>query len=113
MTVLLVDDDPDIRGLMKLLLEAGGCAVAEACNGQAALDYLARHPLPDIVVTDLSWLRSGRWVPTARFPVPSASWRRRSANWFTSARRHPEVWPRTPAHGGAAALACGTLETRL
>lgn len=53
MTVLLVDDDPDMRTLMTLILEAGGCHVAEAGDGDAALDLLRGRPLPNIVVTDL------------------------------------------------------------
>jgi CheY-like chemotaxis protein len=53
LTVLLVDDDPDMRTLMTLILEAGGCQVAEAGDGDAALDLLRGHPLPNIVVTDL------------------------------------------------------------
>jgi len=51
--VLLVDDDPDIRYLMRVVLEAAGYSVAEAIHGQAALIRLEAEPVPEIVVTDL------------------------------------------------------------
>ena len=36
--VLVVDDDPDIREIVKLLLSAEGYQVAEAANGSQAVD---------------------------------------------------------------------------
>jgi len=51
--ILLVDDDPDMRYLMRLMLEEEGWEVAEAIHGQAALTRLEAGPLPEIVVTDL------------------------------------------------------------
>lgn len=52
-SVLLVDDDPDVRLLMTLILETGGCSVSEAGDGEAAWALLRTQPLPNIVVTDL------------------------------------------------------------
>jgi CheY-like chemotaxis protein len=51
-TILVVDDEPDMRFLMRLILEKGGYGVEEAIHGAAALD-LARHSIPDLVATDM------------------------------------------------------------
>lgn len=51
--VLVVDDDEDIRESFADVLQDEGYAVAGAENGAAALDYLAKHPLPAIIVLDL------------------------------------------------------------
>jgi len=50
-TVLLVDDEADIRELYKLVLEAAGYAVIVVSGAQAALDILAAHPV-DLLITD-------------------------------------------------------------
>ena len=51
-TVLLVEDDPDIRHLVSTKLSRGGFAVLEAADGRTALD-LARHTPPDLVLLDV------------------------------------------------------------
>jgi CheY-like chemotaxis protein len=51
--ILIVDDDPSIRFIERLILEHEGFEVLEAAHGQAALDLLRTDPLPDLVVTDL------------------------------------------------------------
>lgn len=50
--VLVVDDDPSIRFLLRLIFEAAGYAVSEAQHGQAALIRI-QIQLPDVVVTDI------------------------------------------------------------
>lgn len=50
--VLVVDDDPAIRGLCRYLLEDEGHEVIEAIDGRRGLIKLADDP-PDIVVLDL------------------------------------------------------------
>jgi CheY-like chemotaxis protein len=46
-TVLLVDDDDDIRDLARLILETDGLTVVEASGGAQALEmYLALDPPP-------------------------------------------------------------------
>jgi CheY-like chemotaxis protein len=52
-TVLLVDDEDQLRRVMKDLLEREGYRVTEAQNGIEALDQVDRHA-PDIVVLDLN-----------------------------------------------------------
>ncbi len=52
--VLVADDDAQVRGLLRLLLQArAACEVLEAADGQAALDVArAEHPL--VAVLDLN-----------------------------------------------------------
>ena len=52
-TVLLVDDEDQLRRVMKDLLEREGYRIAEAANGIEALDQVDRHA-PDIIVLDLN-----------------------------------------------------------
>lgn len=49
--VLVVDDEPPIRKLLRLGLRAQGCEVLEAPNAKAALELLEKAP--DVVVLDL------------------------------------------------------------
>jgi len=50
--ILVVDDDPDVRLMFKLIFESAGYQVSEARNGVAAL-ILIRDSPPDLVVTDM------------------------------------------------------------
>ncbi len=50
--VLIVDDEPDVRFMLRLILEQGGYEVDEAINGSSALEVL-RDVSPDLVITDL------------------------------------------------------------
>jgi len=52
-TILIVDDDPSTRFVLRLILEREGYKIVEAGNGAAALDMIRPDPLPDIVMTDL------------------------------------------------------------
>jgi CheY-like chemotaxis protein len=52
-TVLVVDDDPGTRSLLRLILETDGHAVIEAAHGGEALDIIRPNALPDVLVTDL------------------------------------------------------------
>ena len=51
-SVLVVDDDPNIRKLILLALKRDGYSFLEAPNGREALD-LMRTQRPDVVVLDL------------------------------------------------------------
>ncbi len=51
-TVLVVDDDSEVRNILKLLLSADGLRVLEAENGDAAL-ALAREHIPDLIISDV------------------------------------------------------------
>ena len=52
-TVLVVDDDPEVRALVRATIEDVGLTVSEAENGQAALDWLEEHHPPALVLLDL------------------------------------------------------------
>jgi len=75
--IVLADDDPVLRDLLVLNLEAEGMVVHTASNGAEALKQVASHK-PDLVVLDvmmpvhdgLGVLRAMRDEPsTARIPV--------------------------------------------
>ncbi len=51
-TILLVEDDPDIRHLVAYKLTKGGFHVVEAADGLAALRAV-RDELPDLVLLDV------------------------------------------------------------
>ena len=52
--ILVVEDNPDIRSAVSLLLEAMGCQVIKAENGLQALERLRRcDRLPDLILLDL------------------------------------------------------------
>lgn len=50
--ILLVDDDQDIRDILRLYLENAGFEVSEGKNGQEALDLIGKEP-PDLMVLDI------------------------------------------------------------
>ena len=56
LTVLVVDDYADSRTMFRRLMEARGCAVAEAADGEAAVEA-ARRVRPDLVLLDLNMPR--------------------------------------------------------
>lgn len=63
--ILVVDDDADIRGLVRELLERRGFAVVEAADGKQALQefYAGR---PDLVVLDVSMPGLDGWTTLER-----------------------------------------------
>ena len=52
-TILVVDDDKNLRALLDQELTDEGFTIATAPDGNAALEYLEEHR-PDIVVLDIS-----------------------------------------------------------
>jgi CheY-like chemotaxis protein len=65
-TVLVVEDDPDIRDIVQDLLEAEGYDVVPAGHGRQALEFLAQvrsSAKPDLVILDMMMpLVDGRQV---------------------------------------------------
>ncbi|HJS42773.1 MAG TPA: response regulator [Gemmatimonadales bacterium] len=51
-SILLVDDDPDVRMTLRDLLEDEGFAVHTARDGQHALQVLERIDVPDLILLD-------------------------------------------------------------
>src|SRR5438046_7955104 len=63
--VLVIDDDPDIRGLVAKLLERAGLSVEQAEDGRAGLRALHKTP-PDLVVLDVSMPDLDGWQTLER-----------------------------------------------
>jgi CheY-like chemotaxis protein len=51
-TVLVVDDDFDIRDTLGDVLEQEGFETAFAADGLEALEYLSKHPKPCVILLD-------------------------------------------------------------
>ena len=51
-SILLIDDEPGIRALLRTALEGAGHEVIEAANGRMGVDLYRRRPT-DLVITDL------------------------------------------------------------
>src|SRR5690349_17482145 len=52
-TILVVEDDPDIRDLVDSVLSPEGYEVAQAANGQEALEFLQTHDAPSLMLLDM------------------------------------------------------------
>lgn len=57
-TILVVDDEPAITKLLRLVLEAEGHRIVTAPDGRAALDRVAEEP-PDLVILDIDMPEMG------------------------------------------------------
>jgi DNA-binding response OmpR family regulator len=77
--ILLVDDDPDIRDVVTMLLETKGYETVTACDG---IEFLAalRAEEPDLMIVDLLMpkmdgfavlkeLEDGRWSKYRHIPI--------------------------------------------
>ena len=51
--ILVVDDEPDIRDVLRLLLEREGYTVSEAGDGAGAVNFVAAHPDLDLIILDV------------------------------------------------------------
>ena len=61
-SVLVVDDQPDLRQLLRVVLEMEGASVREAASGPAAVALLTGSDLPDIVVLDVQMPDMDGWT---------------------------------------------------
>lgn len=50
--ILVVDDDPDVRLVLRRMLEPDGYEIGEAGHGREALEVVGNRPF-DLVITDL------------------------------------------------------------
>jgi len=50
--ILVIDDEPQVRGMLKEILEDEGYEVTEAENGEVGLNLYKENP-SDIVITDI------------------------------------------------------------
>jgi CheY-like chemotaxis protein len=51
--VLIVDDDPEVRDIVRSTLEGSGLKTFQAVNGRAAIEWLKSHPPPSLILLDL------------------------------------------------------------
>jgi DNA-binding response OmpR family regulator len=63
--ILVVDDDDDIRGLLRALLERAGHEVAEASDGRAGLRELYTGS-PDLIILDVAMPGLDGWATLER-----------------------------------------------
>ena len=59
--VLVVDDNADVRLLVRRILGRAGLEVEEAGDGRAALERLAEDPCPQLVVLDVQMPDMDGW----------------------------------------------------
>jgi CheY-like chemotaxis protein len=52
-TVLIIDDEPGVRGALEKLLTRSGYGVRLAADGREALELVTSGPPPDLIVLDL------------------------------------------------------------
>jgi DNA-binding response OmpR family regulator len=63
--VLVVDDDPDVRSLLREMLERAGCLVREARGGREALKILY-DARPDVILLDVTMPDLDGWQTLER-----------------------------------------------
>jgi len=52
-TILVIDDDDEIRQVLAMVLDEAGFRVVTAANGREALERLRGDPRPDVILLDL------------------------------------------------------------
>ena len=92
--VLVVDDDTDIRALLRELLERRGFSVAEAADGRDALRAFYGAP-PDVVLLDVGMPGMDGWHDARAHPRPQ----RRAGRDADCARRGAGEDARPPRRG--------------
>jgi CheY-like chemotaxis protein len=86
--VMVVDDDEDIRAVLKLFLEAEGYRVITAADGREALQQLQTPERPSLILLDLmmpgmdgeQFMKAVRRTPLASIPVVIMSGHREAAD---------------------------------
>jgi len=74
-SVLVVDDDPDVRELLQVALQAEGYLVAGVENGRMALNHLRSHADTCIILLDLMLpVMDGSRFRTAQLHDRSLAW---------------------------------------
>ncbi|HEX9969244.1 MAG TPA: response regulator [Acidimicrobiales bacterium] len=70
--VLVVDDEDDIRELVRINLELDGHVVATARDGREALEYVATR-VPDVIVLDVMMPAMDGWEVLSRMKAQNAA----------------------------------------
>ncbi len=98
-TILVVEDDDDLRTLMVAMLSALGYRVLAAGSGPAALDLLARESQIDLLLTDVVFARgNGRKIDSGSCSKPNIDGQSAVYVWL---RRRIYRSPRTARTRGA------------
>ncbi len=63
--IMVVDDEPDLLEVVKLILESDGYQVVTANSGQEALDKIEKE-MPDLVLLDIIMPRMDGWEVFSR-----------------------------------------------
>jgi two-component system, OmpR family, response regulator VicR len=63
--IMVVDDEPDVVDLVKLVLESDGFSVVTAYSGKEALDRLVQE-MPDLVLLDIMMPQMDGWEVYSR-----------------------------------------------
>lgn len=72
-TVMVVDDEPDVRLIARMVLHADGYEVLEFDSGEAALAELEAGNLPDVLLLDIRMPGIGGWEVLRRLRADPAS----------------------------------------
>ena len=65
-TILLVEDDADICGVITMILESDGYPVATASNGAEALELIHREGPPKMILLDMQMPEMDGWQFASR-----------------------------------------------
>ena len=57
--IMVVDDEPAVRGFYEKILTPSGVQVVTACDGMEALEHLSKKPLPNLIILDLTMPKLG------------------------------------------------------
>jgi len=82
--ILIVDDEPDIRFMMRLILESAGHKVTDARHGAAGLESVKSAP-PDLVITDVMMPTMDGLEFIERLRSNPETGPRRSPSWSSAA----------------------------
>lgn len=66
-TILVLEDEQDILQTLSALLKSEGYKVETAQNGQEALDFLKKSPMPDLILLDMKMPVMNGWAFTDEF----------------------------------------------
>ena len=64
--ILVVDDEPDIRRICRILLETGGYTVLEAATGAEEVEQVRQHPELDLILMDIMMPELGGYDACSR-----------------------------------------------
>ena len=95
--VMVVDDHADTRDMLRFAIEARGCRVVEASDGEQAV-RLAENMLPDLILMDTGLQAVDGYMATER--IRKLESHHRMAVIFLSGYAQPEARDKALAAGG-------------